>query len=228
MPPEGSLLRIEHLSKTYSNGRGLADVSLEVPAGQIVCLGGPNGGGKSTLLRCLVGITHHSGDVWIDGRHANGNPAARREVGYLPQSLVLPESATIGEVVVFFADLRGVDPDETPLPEDFTRDNDEQIGPLSIGQRQRVGLRVALLGLPKLLLLDEPVASLDQEGREQFWQVLRELRDSRGMSCLIASPSPADLLGVADRAISMVDGQIVGDEVFDWTRRTGDLDEVNS
>lgn len=222
------LLRIERLSKTYSSGRGLADVSLEVPAGQIVCLGGPNGSGKSTLLRCLAGISRYRGDVWIGGAPANGGPAVRREVGYLPQSLMLPESATIGEVIVFFADLRGVDPDETRLPEDFTRDYGELVGPLSIGQRQRVGLRVALLGTPKLLLLDEPVASLDQEGREQFWQVLRDLRDSKGMSCLIASPSPSDLVGVADRAISMIDGRIVADEVIDRSGGPRDLDEVKS
>jgi ABC-2 type transport system ATP-binding protein len=128
----------------------------------------------------------------------------------MPQSVQLPENVTVGEVVAFFARLRGADPEPVDLPEGFLPAAERPIGILSGGQRQRVALAVALLGRPRLLLLDEPVANLDELGREGFWQTLREL-SAEGTAALIASPMPSDLAGIADRAIVLDEGRIVFD-----------------
>jgi len=202
-------LEVAHLTKAYRSGWGLHDVSFDLPSGVIAALGGPNGSGKSTLLRCLAGLAGFEGSVRIGGRAIDRDPASREKVGYLAQIVSMPDQSTVGEVIDFFAELRGADRDTIPLPEGFVRDDDDRIGILSGGQRHRVALAVALLGEPTLLLLDEPVASLDEEGRQTFWKILRTLRDERGVTSIVSSPSPSELRGVADLAMYMDDGRLV-------------------
>ena len=155
------------------------------------------------------------GVVQVNGRILDGSPAVRESVGYLPQIVGMPEHATIGEMLDLFADLRGVYRDSIPLPEGFVRPDDVRIGVLSGGQRHRVALAIALMGDPSLLLLDEPVANLDEEGREAFWTTLRMLRDDRGVTAIVSSPAPSELRRVADRGVYMEDGMIILDESFD-------------
>jgi ABC-type multidrug transport system ATPase subunit len=203
-------LLTEALSKSYGPHAVLDQVSMRVSPGEIAVVSGSNGTGKSTLLRCIAGLTPFRGTAEVCGLPVDGRRAVRRLIGYMPQSIQLPESVTVGEVVAFFARLRGADPEVEHLPEGFLPAAERPIGILSGGQRQRVALAVALLGRPRLLLLDEPVANLDELGREGFWQTLRDL-SSEGTTALIASPMPSDLAGIADRAIVLDDGRVVFD-----------------
>lgn len=213
--PDQPRLSIRDVTKVFKGGWGLHGVSLDVPAGQVVALGGPNGSGKSTLLKCLAGLMRFEGAVHVDGRALDGSPSVRGSVGYLPQMVGMPEHATIGEMLDLFADLRGVSRDSIPLPPGFVRPDDVRVGVLSGGQRHRVALAIALMGDPSLLLLDEPVANLDEEGRETFWATLRMLRDERGVSAIVSSPAPSELRRVADRGIYLEDGKILLEESFD-------------
>lgn len=208
------LLSVEHLNKAYRSGWGLHDINLELPSGVIAALGGPNGSGKSTLLRCLAGLSRYEGAVRIGGRLVDGDPASREDIGYLAQTVAMPEQATIGEVIDLFAQLRGVDRNTIPLPEGYVREDHQRIEILSGGQRHRVALAVALLGTPSLLLLDEPVANLDEQGRATFWRVLRRLRDERGVTAIVSSPSPSELRGLVDMALYMDDGSLVRQEAL--------------
>lgn len=212
--PEAPRLEIAGLTKVFKGGWGLHDVSVQLPAGRIVALGGPNGSGKSTLLKCLAGLLRYDGVVRIDGRKVDPSPESRRTVGYLPQTVGMPELATIGEMIDLFAELRGVDRSSVPLPEGFVREDDCRVGILSGGQRHRVALTIAMLGDPTLLLLDEPVANLDEEGRDVFWDVLRRLRDERGVTAIVSSPSPSELRRVVDHGVFMADGAIEREEDF--------------
>jgi ABC-type multidrug transport system ATPase subunit len=207
-------LEVRNLTKVYDGGWGAHEVSFSVPPGQIVALGGPNGSGKSTVLKCIAGLARFEGAVLVDGGLVGPDPASRTAMGYLPQTVGMPAHATIGEMLQLFADLRGADVSTIPLPDAFLRDHTTQLGALSGGQRHRVALAIAMLGEPSLLLLDEPVANLDDEGRSTFWRVLRELRDTRGTSAIVSSPAPGELREVADRGISMHDGRITADESF--------------
>jgi ABC-type multidrug transport system ATPase subunit len=198
------------LSKAFGPHTVLESVSVRVSPGEIAVVSGSNGTGKSTLLRCVAGLTPFRGEARVHGLTVDGHRAVRRLIGYMPQAVQLPENVTVGEVIGFFAKLRGADPEPADLPEGFLPAAERPIGILSGGQRQRVALAVAILGRPRLLLLDEPVANLDELGREGFWQTLRALSE-QGTAALIASPMPSDLAGVADRAIVLDDGEVVFD-----------------
>lgn len=211
---EAMRLDVRNLTKVYAGGWGAHDVSFSVPAGQIVVLGGPNGSGKSTVLKCIAGLVRFEGTILFDGNLLGGSPSRRAGIGYLPQVIGMPDHATIAEMIQLFADLRGADPASIPLPDDFLRDPETEIGALSGGQRHRVALAITLLGSPSLVLLDEPIANLDEAGRTTFWDVLRRLRDEQGVSAIVSSPAPGELRGIADRGIGMEDGRTSDDELF--------------
>ncbi len=201
-------LEVRGLTKLYRSGRGLHGIDLALPRGAIVALQGPNGSGKSTLLRCLAGLSTYRGEVRLAGRPLDRSPASRARIGFLPQTPAFPAEATVGEVLGLFARLRGAEPDGG-LPEGFLPPADERVGALSEGQRHRVGLAVALLGEPDLLLLDEPLANLDEEGRRIVRDVLRA-RCDRGATAIVSSPSPTELEAVADVLVRMDGGRVVG------------------
>jgi ABC-type multidrug transport system ATPase subunit len=202
------LLEVERLTKTYRGGWGVHDVTFTLPRGTIAALGGPNGSGKSTLLRCLAGLARASGTVRVDGLPLAA-PDVRTRIGYLPQSVAFPEQATIGEVLELFARLRGVEARAVPLPRGFLRDDDVAIGELSGGQRNRVAVAASLLGAPSLLLLDEPVAGLDADGRADLWSTLATLRDRDGVTAIVSSPWTSELTDVVDRHLFLEDGRLV-------------------
>lgn len=214
-PDQINFVRADAVTKRYGRlAPALVDITFSVPRGSIVTLAGSNGSGKSTLLRCIAGLAKHAGAIDVCGRRVGGSVAdsvaARRALGYLPQAVTLPQNATIDEAIAFFAQLRSADRSELALPDGFLRSGATRIGTLSGGQRQRLAIAIALLGRPEVLLLDEPVANLDEDGRATVWEVLRDLR-AAGTTALIASPSPRDLAGIGDRVIVLRDGRIVDD-----------------
>jgi ABC-type multidrug transport system ATPase subunit len=206
-------LRLTGISKRFGARAVLTGVDLDVAPGSIVLLAGSNGSGKTTLLRCVAGLARHAGRVELDGQPVRRRAAGHASIGYLPQSLGLPTWATVAEVLELFGRLRGSDELAVELPEGFLPPLDQPVGELSGGQRQRVAFAVALLGRPSLLLLDEPAANLDDDGRAALVEVLAALRDT-GTSVLIAAPSPGDLNGLPDRTVRLVDGEVVADRAL--------------
>jgi ABC-type multidrug transport system ATPase subunit len=202
-------LRIEGLTKAFGRTRVLEAIDLAVAPGEAVLLAGSNGSGKTTLLRCVAGLARHGGRIRLDGRPCGRRPGSRADLGYLPQTPGLPTWATGAELLHLFGRLRGAPEPAVALPEGFLPPLGRPVGELSGGQRQRIAIVVALLGAPRLLLLDEPAANLDEEGRHGLGQVLTAVR-ADGTSVLIAAPSPADLGGLADRTVRLVDGHVVG------------------
>ncbi len=207
-PDREPRLGIRAVSKQFGSRVVLDGLDLDVEAGSVVLLAGTNGSGKTTLLRCVAGLADHDGEVRLDGRPWRGTMAERRQLGYLPQALGLPEWATVDEVLGMFGQLREADPEAIRLPEGFLPERDQRIGSLSGGQRQRVAIAVAQLGEPRLLLLDEPTANLDDEGREHLFAILDAVR-TRGDSVLVAAPSPIDLNGLPDRTVRLESGRVV-------------------
>ncbi|MFL5613430.1 MAG: ABC transporter ATP-binding protein [Gemmatimonadaceae bacterium] len=178
-------LRIEQLSKTYPNGtRALDDVSLAIEPGMFGLLG-PNGAGKSTLMRIIATLQEpdsgqvHLGDLDV----LRDKEAVRRTLGYLPQEFGVYPKVTAEDLLDHFAVLKGITSrDErrrlvTALLEqtNLQRDRGKLLGGFSGGMRQRFGIAVALLGNPRLIIVDEPTAGLDPEERVRFLNLLAEL-----------------------------------------------------
>jgi len=186
-------LRIEHLSKTYPNGtRALDDVSLAITPGMFGLLG-PNGAGKSTLMRIIATLQEpDTGSVQLGDGSAGAAPAidvlndkeaVRRTLGYLPQEFGVYPKVSAEDLLDHFAVLKGVTQRGerqrlvTALLEQTNLQNDrgKLLGGFSGGMRQRFGIAVALLGDPRLIIVDEPTAGLDPEERVRFLNLLAEL-----------------------------------------------------
>ncbi len=209
MSPSERLLEVRDLAKSFRHRPVLAGVTFSLEAGTVTGITGGNGAGKTTLLRCLAGLARYSGSVSLEG-HPLSAAGIARTVAYLPQHTDLPEWATVDELLGLLARLRGAGPGTTVMPAEFLPAPEARIGTLSGGQRRRVALAGVLLGAPRLLLLDEPAASLDDAGAAMLWAVLRD-RQSRGCAVLVASPSPGDFEGVAERLLVLSDGRLSDD-----------------
>ena len=178
-------LRIEHLSKTYPNGvRAVDDVTLTIPVGMFGLLG-PNGAGKSTLMRILATLQEaDAGTAMLDDIDVlKDKDAVRRTLGYLPQEFGLYPKAKAEDLLDHFAILKGITSRgersdlvhsllwQTNLLEARTR----KVGTFSGGMRQRFGIAIALLGNPRLIIVDEPTAGLDPTERVRFLNLLSAL-----------------------------------------------------
>jgi ABC-2 type transport system ATP-binding protein len=167
----------------------LREVSFDIPAGGVTGLLGPSGSGKTTLLRCILGVQKiTSGTVNVLGRPA-GSPALRSQVGYASQSASVYDDLTVTENLRYFAaTFRAPASDVGRVIEavDLGDYSSRLTGRLSGGQRSRVSLAVAMLGTPKLLVLDEPTVGLDPVLREELWALFHRLADD-GMTLLVSS-----------------------------------------
>jgi ABC-2 type transport system ATP-binding protein len=181
-------LRIEHLSKTYPNGvKALQNVSLTIPAGMFGLLG-PNGAGKSTLMRMLATLQEpDEGTIRLGNLDVvRQKDAVRETLGYLPQDFGVHRNVTAEKLLEHFAILEGlVDRGERKaVVEALLKQTNlwevrkQKLGGYSGGMRQRFGIAIALLGNPKLLIVDEPTAGLDPAERVRFLNLLSELGEN--------------------------------------------------
>ncbi|HYW51465.1 MAG TPA: ABC transporter ATP-binding protein [Gemmatimonadaceae bacterium] len=197
--------------------RALDGVSLDVPRGEVLGLLGPNGAGKSTLLRVLATLQRpDSGDVHIAGVDAIADPdGARRHLGYLPQEFGFPPALTPLELLDHFALLKGM-PERSARREavqvmlqrvNLWRDRDRAVRALSGGMRQRLGIAVALIGAPDVLIVDEPTVALDPAERHRVHDLLIELAEERAV--LFSTHLVADVEALCQRAVILHHGRVV-------------------
>ena len=191
----------------------LPGISLSVPRGQVVGLLGPNGGGKTTLLRSIVGVqVIAGGTVTVLGEPA-GSPGLRSRVGYVTQEPSVYADLSVRANLTYFAALVGASRDaveRTIDVVDLRSEADSRVDRLSGGQRSRVSLGAALVGSPELLILDEPTVGLDPVLREQLWQLFADL-SAQGMTLLVSS----HVMDEAERCqdvLLMRDGRLLAQE----------------
>jgi Cu-processing system ATP-binding protein len=175
---------------SFSGLHALDDVSVRLDAGNATMLVGPNGAGKSTLMRVLLGLVRsEQGRIEVDDQRVSIDKTWKAEIGYLPEAVAFSENLSGQQVLRFFARARGVPSrrvDEVLELVGLAAASGRRVRGYSRGMRQRLGLGVAILSTPDLLILDEPTSGLDQEGLTILWQVLRDWRDA-GRFVLVSS-----------------------------------------
>lgn len=194
----------------------LPHIDLDVPRGQIVGLLGPSGGGKTTLMRAIVGAQIIAGgSVQVLGMEA-GSPALRRRIGYVTQAASIYPDLTARENLAYFAKTVGVGAEgvaRTLHHIGLDDAADRPVSTLSGGQESRVSLGAALVGDPELLVLDEPTVGLDPALRRDLWGLFHELRDA-GKTLLVSS-HVMDEASRCDRLVFVRDGAILADDTFE-------------
>jgi ABC-2 type transport system ATP-binding protein len=191
----------------------LHSVSLSVPRGQVVGLLGPSGGGKTTLLRAIVGVqVVAGGTVTVLGEPA-GSPGLRSRVGYVTQQPSVYGDLTVRANLAYFAALVGAPRSAVQATidtVDLTVRADVPVDRLSGGERSRVSLGGALVGSPELLVLDEPTVGLDPVLRRDLWAMFHRLADDG--STLLVSSHVMDEATRCDRLLLLRDGHLLADD----------------
>ncbi len=204
------MIRVEGLTKRYGKVTVVDDVSFEVSTGEAVALWGPNGAGKSTIMRCILGAVPYEGTVEVGGHDARRQGKASRQLlGYVPQHLAFYDDLSVGETVALSTRLRRVELErgrDVLAQLGLGSEWDKRVGALSGGMKQRLGIALALVSDPPVLLLDEPTSSLDVAARRSVLEVFESLRDDR--RAIVLSSHHLDEVGViADRVIAMESGR---------------------
>ena len=204
------------LGKRYRRRWALRDCTLTLPAGRVAGLVGPNGAGKTTLLHLAVGLLDPTaGDIEVLGAEPAESPAQLGRVGFVAQETPLYPTLSVADHLRLGAWLNpGWDDALAQRRIDaLGLDRDQRAGKLSGGQRAQLALTLAIAKRPELLVLDEPVASLDPLARREFLQHLMEAVAEHGMTVVLSSHLVADLERVCDHVIVLANGrvQIAGD-----------------
>ncbi|HVK40018.1 MAG TPA: LPS export ABC transporter ATP-binding protein [Candidatus Kapabacteria bacterium] len=219
-PEDGasSILRAEHLVKSYKKRRVVRDVSLEVHQGEVVGLLGPNGAGKTTTFYMIVGMVRPTeGRVFLDERRIDNIAMyrrARRGIGYLPQEASVFRKLTVEANIMAILELIGYPRRQRrervdELLEEFSITHiRKQMGyMLSGGERRRTEIARTLAASPKFILLDEPFAGIDPLAVEDIMHIIRRLRD-RHIGILITDHNVHETLTITDRSYILIDGSI--------------------
>lgn len=213
------MITVEHLTKEFGSIRAVHDVSFAVPAGSIVGLLGPNGSGKTTIMRILTGFFPPTvGRAWVGGIDVTHDPlGARTKVGYLPESVALYPDMRVAQFVEFCADVRRLRGARRRARIDAVRTDcgltevwQRQIGKLSKGYRQRVGLAQALVHEPEVLVLDEPTIGLDPRQIVEMRSLIGALRGRT--TVLLSTHILPEASTTCDRVVIIDRGRMIAED----------------
>ena len=207
-----SVIRVHALTKIYRRGHvGVSGLDLAVEPGEVFGFLGPNGAGKTTTLRCLMGLIRPtSGGAEIFGRDPLRDAGIRREIGYLPGELALYENMSGRALLGWMARLRGIS-DLRPgleLAERLHLDLHRHVHDLSRGNKQKLGVVLALMHTPALALLDEPTSGLDPLAQQEFAAIVGEAREE-GRTIVLSSHVLSEVEQVAGRVAILREGELV-------------------
>ncbi|MBC5774734.1 ABC transporter ATP-binding protein [Pontibacter sp. KCTC 32443] len=205
------MITIENLRKSYGKLQVLGGVSVSFDPGKVVSVIGPNGSGKTTMIKCMLGmVLPDGGDIKISGKSILKEHAYRSQIGYMPQIGRYPENMKIRQVIDMIRDIRK---DVKQVDEELIglyglKDMyEKRMGALSGGTKQKVSAALAFMFDPKILILDEPTAGLDPISAEILKsKILKEKK--KGKLILITSHIMSEVEEVADEVMCMVDGQV--------------------
>ena len=213
---EEYILEIKHLKKYYGRAKGVEDVSLKISKGDIYGFIGPNGAGKSTTLRTIIGLINKTeGDILFEGKEINYNDLeTKSKIGYLPSEINLYDDMTIKQLFDYH---------ETFYKKDLTKrrkelvkklkiDETKKIEDLSLGNLKKVGIVLALMHEPELLILDEATSGLDPIMQNTFHNILLEEK-KKGTTILYSSHILSEVSNICDKIGFIKDGIIIKEDL---------------
>ena len=216
-----AVIALEKLTKSYGSHRGIIDVDLEVQQGEVFGFLGPNGAGKTTTIRTMLDLIRPtSGTARVFGIESSADPVAiHRRIGYLPGEFALYDRLTGAQTLEYFANLRGgVDQVyQESLIDRFELDASRRFREYSKGNKQKVGLIVALQHKPDLLMLDEPTAGLDPLMQQSFFEMVKETA-GEGRTAFISSHILSEVEKTCGRVAIIREGRIVKIDEVDALR----------
>ena len=209
------------LAKRYGAIQALAGLTMTIPRASVFGFLGPNGAGKTTAVKLLLGLSRPTaGEGEILGQPI-GERRSRRRVGYLPELFRYQPWLTAREVLTLHCELTDIDRaawareiEDALAVVGLTDRGSTRVGTFSKGMQQRLGLGVALLGDPELILLDEPTSALDPVGRHDVREIIRALRD-RGMTVFLNSHLLSEVEQVCDRVAIVDHGKVIAEGTLD-------------
>jgi ABC-2 type transport system ATP-binding protein len=214
-------IRTQELAKRYGSITALAGLTMTIPRGDVFGFLGPNGAGKTTAVKLLLGLTPAtSGDAEVLGAEIGDRDALRR-VGYLPELFRYQSWLTAREVLALHCELAGIDRSAWPREiadalavVGLSERGTGRVGTFSKGMQQRLGLGVALIGAPELVILDEPTSALDPVGRHDVREIIRTLGE-RGTTVFLNSHLLSEVEQVCDRVAIVDRGRVVAQGTLD-------------
>ena len=216
------MLEVSGVSRSYGSFLAVEDVSFSIRQGEIVGLLGHNGAGKTTIMKMLSGYMEpDAGRITVDGHDlATDAKQAQRNLGYLPENLPVYPEMTVAEYLDYVGHLKGLD--ETSRIEEMRRciaisdlmdRHGQRIGTLSRGYRQRVGVAQALMGSPRLIILDEPTNGLDPAQTEQMREAIRQVASQA--TVILSTHIMQEVEAVCDRVLMIHQGRLAVNERLD-------------
>ncbi|MBM4169803.1 MAG: ABC transporter ATP-binding protein [Ignavibacteria bacterium] len=208
------MIEIRNIDKRFGSLHVLKGVGFAIERGSITAVVGPNSSGKTTLIKCVLGLVRHdSGAVSIDGVCMNGTWQYRNDIGYMPQIARFPENLTVDELIEMVKDLRNVkNAGEEELIELFRLGSERKrpVRTLSGGTRQKVSAVLALMFNPAILILDEPTAGLDPLASSLMKDRILNERQ-KGKTIVLTSHNMHEVEELSDKVVFLLDGKVLYD-----------------
>ncbi len=217
-----SIIELKHLKKYYGNNRGIEDVSLKLNKGDIYGFIGPNGAGKSTTIRTIMGLINKtSGNIYFNGEELDPNDEnIKKKIGYLPSEINLYGDMTVKELFNYHESFYNEDFDKRKkeLVKLLKIDINKKIEDLSLGNLKKVGIVLALMHEPQVLILDEPTSGLDPIMQNIFHEILLKEKE-KGTTILYSSHVLSEVSNICDRVGFIKDGKIIKEDSIENIRK---------
>jgi len=205
------LIEVKGLEKRFGKLEVLKNISFNVEPGKITAIVGPNGSGKTTIIKSVLGLVKpNNGDILINSKSVLGEYLYRKDIGYMPQSASFPENLTVREVIKMICDLRNLNIEPNPKLIDalnLSPEMNKQIKNLSGGNKQKVSAVISLMFNPSIIILDEPTAGLDPVVSNNLKEIIIDERKNN-KSIILTSHIMSEIEELADHIIFLIDGKI--------------------
>lgn len=213
------VLEVKNIYKSFGNKEILKDISFEIEEGEILGFVGPNGSGKTTTIKIILGLQEaNKGEVYINGKNIKTNyEESIKNVGAIVESPDMYMYLSGFQNLKLVANYYNISYDEIDSVVDFVGLKDrikDKVSKYSLGMRQRLGIAQAILNKPNLLIVDEPTNGLDPSGIIEFRKMLKKLAKEAKISILISSHNLAEIENICDKVLLLKDGVIVSDDVL--------------